>query len=78
MSTPLRKRLSFFIPALACLFCLGSALAGPTRVERPAPSKAAEVTVAGDSPASTGLRFASPATVVLGLVGFAAMLRRPA
>ncbi len=78
MSTPFRQRLSFFIPALACLFCLGSAFAVSTRVERPMQVKTAEVaTTASDAKDSSSFRFASPATVVLGLMGFAAMMRRP-
>ncbi len=78
MSIPFRQRLSFFIPALACLFCLGSAFAVSTRVERPVQVKTAEVAATTEAQQSgSTFRFASPATVVLGLMGFAAMMRRP-
>jgi hypothetical protein len=79
VSIPFRQRLSFFIPALACLFCLGSAFAVSTRVDRPVQVKTAEVATTSSEAkdSSSSFRFASPATVVLGLMGFAAMMRRP-
>jgi len=89
MRPAVRKRLSVLIPALACVMCLGSAFAVSAKIERPALQAALDAPTVG-GPAVGGpaearatpadrtsrFRFASPATLVLGALGFLAMLKR--
>jgi hypothetical protein len=63
--------------------CLGSAFAVSERIERPVLHKSVvELTATDSVPANADakgahLRFASPATLVLGAIGFLAMLKKP-
>jgi len=76
LSTKIRQRLSFVVPALACLFCLGSAFAVSNKMERVGGADGRSVLVETNGSGSD-FRYASPATLVLGVLGLAAMLKRP-